>query len=186
MKIAVDVDGVLFDNIENFVTIFNRRYNTQYTKKDVTQWEFYLDWKISEEEFFEIFFKSYEMSDIFIDSNAPKYMKELNLVHKVYIVSARTNQKPAQIVEKLEHYNIKTNIHYRDLILVANRPNDSKKHHHYDVYVDDNPNLAKAIKETKDRYLLLYDQPWNQSFECKDNIIRVYNWKEVYEIIQKL
>ena len=49
----------------------------------------------------------------------------------------------------------------------------------------DNPNLVEPIKNKKERRLLLYDQPWNQNSVCKDNVIRVYNWKEVYETISE-
>ena len=188
MKIAIDIDGVLLDIIVNFCNIFNKKHGTSYTKEDITNWDFFNDWNITEEEAFEIFFQIYEntMSVPFIDNTAPKYMRELNHSHEVYILSARTSQYRSQIIEKLNFHDIKKGKQYISLILVQHKPYASKQDYEFDLYVDDNPHLANAIKPMKDRYLLLYDQPWNQDFICKDNIIRVYNWKEVHDRIISL
>lgn len=185
LKIAIDIDGVLLDIVVNFCKIFNKKHGTSYTKKDITNWEFFNDWNITEEEAFEIFFQIYEntMSVPFIDETAPNYMQELNRSHDVYILSARTSQYRAQIIEKLNFHGIKKGEQYIALILVYHKPYVSKQDYEFDVYVDDNPHLADAIKEMKDRYILLYDQPWNQDFICTNNVIRVYNWNDVYEKI---
>jgi len=183
VKIAVDIDGVLLDIVMNFCDIFNKKHGTSYTKNDITNWKFYNDWNISEEEAFEIFFEIYQntMSVPFIDDTAPEFMEKLNKDHDVHILSARTSEYRAQIIEKLNFHNIKKGEQYIDLILVYHKPYASKQDYKFDVYVDDNPHLADAIKKMKDRYLLLYDQPWNQDFTCENNIIRVHNWNEVYE-----
>ena len=60
MKIAVDINGVLFSVIDKFIEYFNNRHKTSYNKRDVTNWEFYHDWNISEQEFFELFYKAYD------------------------------------------------------------------------------------------------------------------------------
>ena len=188
MRIAVDIDGVLLDLVITFCEIFNERYNTHYRKEDVSNWEFFNDWNITEEEAFEIFFQIYEntMDVPFIDKDASEYMRKLNINHDVYILSARTSQYKSQIIEKLNNHNVKLGVHYNELILVHHKPYDQKQNYKFDVYIDDNPHLAETIEKTKGRYLLLYDQPWNQDFVCKNNIIRVHNWKEVYDTINSL
>ena len=185
VKIAIDIDGVLLDIVVNFCEIFNKKHNTTYKKNDIINWEFFNDWNISEKEAFEIFFEIYEntMSVPFIDDTAPEYMEKLNKSHEVYILSARTSKYRAQIIEKLNFHDIKKGEQYIDLILVHHKPYASKQDYKFDVYVDDNPHLADAIKKMKDRYLLLYDEPWNQDFLCTNNVIRVYNWNDVYEKI---
>jgi uncharacterized HAD superfamily protein len=187
MKIAVDIDGVLLDIIITYCEIYNTKYKTNYSKKDVTDWDFFKYWGVSEEEAFDIFFQIYEnsMSVPFIDSEAPFYMKKLNKSHEVYILSARTSQFRTQIIEKLNFHNIRKGTHYKELILVRHKPYDLKHRYEFDLYIDDNPHLAERIK-SMDRYLLLYDQPWNRNYICKDNIIRVHNWKEVYKTINSL
>ena len=63
------------------------------------------------------------------------------------------------------------------------KPYDLKINEPFDVYVDDNPNLANAIQKTDDKYLLLYDQPWNQKIDNTNKIIRVFNWKDIYTVL---
>ena len=188
MRIAIDIDGVLLDLMVTYCEIFNKKYNTEYTVQDVKHWEFFRDWNISEKESFEIFYELYKnsMPIPFIDERAPEYMRKLNNSHELYIVSAREPQYRSQTLKKLNYHNVKKNLHYIELILLHHKPYDSKINQDFDVYVDDNPNLAKSIKKMKNRYLLLYDQPWNQEVICKDNVIRVFNWKEVYETINEM
>ena len=44
MRIAIDIDGVLLDLMVSYCEIFNERHKTEYTKKDVKNWEFFRDW----------------------------------------------------------------------------------------------------------------------------------------------
>ena len=67
--------------------------------------------------------------------------------------------------------------------MVGNKKNDIKLDHDYEVFVDDNPYLIKAIKKKSYKHLLLFDQPWNRERIEAKNIIRVHSWKEVLEEI---
>lgn len=181
MKLAIDIDGVLLDIMVTYCEIFNSKYHTNYIKSDVTNWEFFRDWKVSEKEAFEIFFSIYKdsMSVPFIDKDAPKIMQRLRKCHDVFIVTARSPEYDAPIKKKLNFHNIKKSINYEDLILLHHKPYDIKLSLDFDLYVDDNPNLVKPIKTMKNKTLLLYDQPWNQDLILGENIKRVFNWKDV-------
>ena len=188
MKISVDVDGVLLEFVEKFCEIFNERYSTSYRKSDITRWEFFSDWNVSEEQCYEIFYEIYgdSMTIPLIDDKIPEYLEELNAMNKVDIVSARSSQYKSQLEKKLTFHGIKQGLHYRNLILVNSKPYDLKLTHDYDIYVDDNPNLVEPLKKKMRKYLLLFDQPWNQECKCEKNVIRVNNWKEVVEKIMNL
>lgn len=188
MKIAVDVDGVLLDIITPYITIYNQLFNSNYRKEDVDKWDFYLDWNLSEKEAFEIFYKIYNniLSVFLIDKNAPKYMEKLNQLHNVDIVSARGSKFKSQLRNILDTCNIKQGQHYHKLILVDVKPYDIKLQYNYDIYIDDNPNLVEIVKNREDSILLLFDQPWNARCICKNNVVRVKNWKNIYNKIKKL
>ncbi len=185
MKIAIDIDGVILDIIVQYCEIYNKRYSTNYKKKDVTKWDFFNDWGIDEETGFKIFYEIYEDSqDVpFIDEDAPRIMKKLNKRYDLDIVSARLPEYRSSIIDKLETHDVMAGIQYTELILLHHRPYDIKLKQNYDLYVDDNPNLVESIKMMEDRTLLLYDQPWNQSSVCEGNVYRVHNWEEVQEKI---
>jgi len=188
MKIAIDIDGVLLDIIIVYCEIYNKRYGTNYQKKDITKWDFFKDWNITEEAAFNIFYEIYADSmDIpFIDENAPKIMKRLHELYDADIVSARLPEYRSSIVEKLNFHNIREGTQYVELILLHHKPYDIKLQQNYDVYIDDNPNLVEPIKKLKDRTLLLFDQPWNQHSICTNNVYRVFAWEGIVEKIYDL
>ena len=180
---SVDIDGVLLDTMITYVALFNEKYRTSYTKNDVTGWEFFHNWKVSEKEAWDIFLQIYKdsMDAPFIDEKIPEILKDLNTKHDVYIVSARMNEYREPVLEKLRHHEIYPEIHYLELILLYHKPYDLKLKQDFDVFVDDNPNLVEPIKNMKNRVLLLFDQPWNQDVKLNKNVIRVRNWTEIQE-----
>ncbi|MBD3194230.1 MAG: hypothetical protein GF317_04190 [Candidatus Lokiarchaeota archaeon] len=189
VALAVDVDGVLLDLMISYCELFNERYDTNYTKNDVISWEFFLDWNISEEKAFQIFYELYENSkDIpVIDKAVKVYLEDIykNKIFKPDIVSARKNEYKKPLVDALKLNGIIQGIHYEKLILVDNKPYNKKINFSYDIYIDDNPYLALSIKDYPEKVLLLYNQPWNRSIEDSaiKNVIRVYSWKDVYHYI---
>jgi uncharacterized HAD superfamily protein len=188
MRLSVDIDGVLLDIVVPYCEIYNSRYGTNYSKKDITNWEFFKEWGIEKELAFSIFYELYEDSSNvpFIDKDAPEMIKLLNDKHDVSIVSARLPQYRESIVKKLEHHKIYQEIHYDELVLLHHNPYDIKLKHNYEIYIDDNPSLVEPIKNMEGRFLLLYDQPWNQESICDKNVFRVYNWKDVYKKVRAI
>ncbi|MHA1757476.1 MAG: hypothetical protein ACTSVV_11940, partial [Promethearchaeota archaeon] len=76
-------------------------------------------------------------------------------------------------------------IHYRELIMVEKTPPDSKLKHEHDIFIDDNPYLIDAMPDYPEKYLLLFNQPWNQKTILTNNIIRIYSWKEIIGAISR-
>lgn len=188
MKVACDIDGVLLDTVITFCELFNKKYGTSYQKSDVTSWEFYLDWDIPEDDIWDVFFQIYEdsMATPFLDDKASEILKYLNLNHELSIVSARTPQYRESILEKLRFHGILQGSHYNELVLLFHKPYDLKINQDFDIFIDDNPKLAEAINKQKDKFLLLYDQPWNQEINDTENVIRVRNWTEIYLYFKKV
>jgi uncharacterized HAD superfamily protein len=188
MKIAVDVDGVLLDLMERFCEVFNTQSKTNFSKDVITDWEFFHIFNISEQKAYEIFHLLYEDSKNlpFIDHEAPIYLKALKKMHKIDIVSARDGKFKKELQMKLASHGIKKESHYENLILVESKPYDIKLDLNYDLFIDDNPNLVEPISQEKNKYLLLYSQPWNKHINTAKNVIRVNNWQEIFEFVKKL
>ena len=181
MRISVDIDGVLLDLVGQVCRIYNEQHNADYSKKDVSQWEFFRDWNISEESMYEIFNLAYQNSAYtsLVDDGAPCVLKELNRTYNVDLVTARDEQYKKELLARLSSLNIKMGAHYENLIHVKTKPYDAKLGLNYDLYIDDNPNLAQPLEFYENKTLLLYDQPWNQKTNEKFNIIRVNNWNHI-------
>ncbi len=57
----------------------------------------------------------------------------------------------------------------------------------YDVFIDDNPNLA--ARAPSNIFIFLYSQPWNQlvsELQANRNIIRIRSLREVSELLHRL
>ena len=99
MKIAVDVDGVLLNSIEKFCKLFNSKYKTNYTKKDIIQWEFYRDLKISESEAYDIFYEIFrDVNSPLEDENCVEILEQLNKNYHIDLVSARGSQFKSNLI----------------------------------------------------------------------------------------
>ena len=181
MRIAVDIDGVILDMVIKICEIFNEQFDTDYTKEDVKRWEFYKDWNVSEEIIFNIFYKAYEesMTLPLIVADALQILKKLNNHHHVDLVTARNSKFEIHLLERLNSLGIKKGVHYVNLIHVEPKPYDVKIRLDYDILIDDNPNLVKSIENFPNKRILLYDQPWNHHVGETENINRVYNWKQI-------
>ncbi|MFX1258515.1 MAG: hypothetical protein ACFFAN_11685, partial [Promethearchaeota archaeon] len=109
MKIAIDVVGVLLDNIVTFIKIYNDMFKTEYVKKDISHWEFFKELNLTTEEFLRLFYKTFDNPGAipFIDNEAPNYMKRLNSEHDLYILSALDSKYRNSLKNQLEFKNIK-------------------------------------------------------------------------------
>ena len=56
-KISIDVDSTLIDIMVNYCKIYNKKKNSNKTKEDVTDWDFFDDWGLSNEEGLDVFEK---------------------------------------------------------------------------------------------------------------------------------
>ncbi|MFX1480849.1 MAG: hypothetical protein ACFFCI_22415 [Promethearchaeota archaeon] len=177
----MDVDGVILDMVSKACEIYNKAYNTFYSKKDVKQWAFYKDWGISEKAMYKIFYEVYENSNLLplIDNQAPIVLQKLNQKYQVDLVTARYSKYESKLLERLNTINILKDTHYNNLIHVEEKPSDAKLKLNYDILIDDNPNLATKINRFPNKTLLLYDQPWNRTIKMSKQVIRVYNWTQI-------
>jgi len=175
MKISVDLDGVVWDIMRVFVDIYNSLYLEEVKYEDIDDWYYF------PQERFEIVYPltlprimEYPALDKFIYV----YLLALNKEHDVSILTAELNPI-GTLEEKLRSLAIFKGTQYKELIKID--PKDSKLDYEFDVYIDDKPGLARKMHKFPDRYLFLYDQPWNQDFDDSksENVWRIFGWDEI-------
>jgi len=193
LEVAVDVDGVLLDNMVTFCEIYNETYEgskgfKSRTKEDVTSWQFNHDWNLPDAGLWAIFdLISEQLLFVpFIDPIASKIMRKLRGKFVVDIVTARKESDRELLVKKLWKHRIMEGVQYDCLHIVDRHDFTAKIDMSYNIYVDDSPNLVEDIKEHEDKLLILFDQPWNQHCKCTSNVIRAKNWREVWKIIVEI
>jgi len=175
MKIAVDLDGVVWDIMRVFLKIYNRIYSENVKYEDIDDWYYF-----PQERFEHVYpltlpwIMDYPVLDEFIYI----YLFVLNKEHDVSILTAELN--PIEILEeKLKSLGIFKGTQYKELIKID--PKDTKLDYEFDVYIDDKPGLARKMHKFPKRYMLLYDQPWNQDFDDSksENVWRIFRWDEI-------
>ena len=117
---------------------------------------------------------NYPVTEYYVDT----YIYDINISHDVSILTAEANTVEV-LKKKLDSIHIHEGTHYDKIITVE--PNEDKLKYKADIYIDDNPNMAKKMHEYPDRILLLYSQPWNKKFDetkC-ENVWRVFSWDDI-------
>jgi len=180
LKIAVDLDGVVWDIMGVFVDIYNRLYKEDNKVEDVDDWYYF------PQERWEVVYPltlprimEYPMLDPYI----PTYLYLLNKVHDVSIITKEQN--PIELLEqKLITLDIYKGREYNEIIRLE--ISDKKLNYPFDVYIDDYPGMAKDMDKYQGRVLLFYDQPWNKKnvYKHSGNVLRVHNWKDILSYIR--
>ena len=175
MKVMLDLDGVVWDIMKIFVKIHNDIYNSKVKYEDIDGW-----WFFPRSEFETVYpltlprIMEYPVFEHYVDV----YIFDINVSHDVSILTAEVNEVEV-LKKKLDSIHIHKGSHYNELIKVD--PKENKLNYEADVYIDDNPNMAKLMNQYPSRTLLLYDQPWNKKFDeskC-ENVWRVYGWDDI-------
>jgi 5'(3')-deoxyribonucleotidase len=179
MVIMIDVDDTLCNLQEVVVGLFNKRYGSNYTLNDFTEYNIMNVLPTQD---------AIVMKDMYGESGlydkvkpipgAQKALEKLiNLGHKVYLVTAAV---PKTYGEKVAF--IKRFFPYIDdshIVLM--------KHKHLfrcDVMIEDN---LQTLLESPNYHRICFNMPWNQS--NKDwvyGVHRCYNWDDVLEAVNKI
>lgn len=180
-RIALDLDGVLVDAMGKFVEIWNKIRGDHKTINDITQFGFYKDWSMSEAVFWTFFdlCKNEELDAI--DPKAPKYAKKLLKQYDLDIVTARKESERGLVEETLNNIGMFEGEHYDNIVITPRLEHSPKINYNYDIYIDDNPNLAKDVKALfpNGPALLLWQQPWNWMVVSHYGVYRVSGWKDI-------
>lgn len=179
MTVLIDVDDVLNNLCEVWCRNLNSRYGTQVEVKDITNWEISKFFPaLTKEQIFEPlnheeFWKSVEPRH-----DAVEYVSKLyNEGFDIYICTA-TDYKSIKF--KYEHLILKYFPYIRwNHVIVAYQ----KQMIYADVLIDDCVQNLEGGNYIK----ILMTMPYNKDFDAKANeMVRVYNWKDVYRIISRL
>jgi uncharacterized HAD superfamily protein len=180
MKIALDVDGVLADIILVWINEYNKKYGKSISKETIRHWDFWRELGVDKDEFY------YQLSNCWsqwkevppMEKDIANAVNELHSVGTVDIVTARDHASTKYVINWLEHNSIK----YNEYVAVPD--GRDKANLDYDVFIDDSPHNAVRMA-SRDRNVLLYDQPWNKSVD-DTKIVRIKRLAEATEIISNL
>lgn len=187
MRIAVDLDGVIFDTEKDFrilceiYDIDNHKQN-KVINNSFLKFQDRYSWNKDECD------KFYANNVFNIEENSnfmPGAITVLNLLkemdHELYIISARGVFSERQIEiskRRLKENNLDI---FKKYVFKAENKAKYIKEYSIDIMIDDNLDVCNSLKDICN-VLYLKDAP---NVESKDNkITTVYNWGEIYRYIK--
>lgn len=186
MRVALDLDGVLADLHSVLLEKFSEAANRRITAEMITRWDIADSFKPGlTSSYFNAWddYKPEQISPYEPDGGlSVGRIRERALVD---IVTAHAESSRSRI----EHWLALNHVPYDKLVLVGrgNGPHKLSVVSEYNVFIDDNPNLAE--KASSSVLVFLYSQPWNQQFRIPSenrNVIRIHSLREVPELLGRL
>ncbi|MBU3130114.1 5' nucleotidase, NT5C type [Clostridium tagluense] len=182
LNICIDIDGTITDAYY-WLNITNKYFNKNITEKQITKYYIHEVMGIKQSEYEEF----YEKNKIQIHSeqklreDVQIVIKKLSLMHNIFFVTAREKS-----LTMLTHsYLRKNEIPYDDLFVLGSHYKvDKARELECNVFIEDNYDNAVQLSKAGVKVLLL-DTNYNRK-PLNENIIRVFSWKEIYSIIDKL
>ena len=179
-KIALDFDSVLSDTMVTWTEKFNFERGHNLSKKDITIWKFWENIDVVQKEDAKYFFKQ-AWEDW---TNLPP--TEENLDQKV---SKIAEFGEIDVVTRVDN----THLRYVDKWLIHNNIHNINKVKHagddkisldYDLFIDDDPDLAEAANK-KNKKCFIYHQEWNKTVKENNNVIKIQDLTDAIDKISK-
>lgn len=170
MILLVDIDNVLNNFTETVLQYYNTDNNTKHTISDITQYGMEHALDIPFEKLVKYFESEYVLHNCTPQPMAQKYLKILNELCDVYIVTAR---------EWIQLSNIKRWFNRYYPFITDNQIIRCRDKHmvHGDIRIDDH--LDNLLNCADGR--IVFDYPWNRDIDDKSNFLyRVANWEECF------
>lgn len=180
LKIGIDIDGVICDIMSSILPLIKTRYGTSLKKKDIYRHEIHEVLGVSERAFATDVFK-----DTVIKINHPaikdaaSYINRLYRKHTIVLVTSRPEIFNPITKKWLAKHKIKfhalINIHKHKYTVLDG----------FDFFIDDHLKEVIYASSVKNLNVLLFDQPWNRSFNSAGTFTRIKSWKKIYSLIEK-
>lgn len=189
MKIGIDIDNTITNTLP-ILKQYCKRYNEEVIKRNLKMKEEGFSscnlYEWTEKENID-FCKDY-IEEIVLQAklkeNAMEVIKKLkDENNEIYIISARRKpefKEPYSLTEKFLKDN---GIVYDKLIVNCTEKDEFCIQNDIDIMIDDEPQNINLISKT--RPVIAFEMIYNKKCEG-NNIIKINNWNEIYNIIKKL
>ncbi len=181
MNLGFDIDGVIANFAGPLINTIKTNYGVTLTEKDIYCFDLNIVLGITRAEETALITEILKQ-DLPLYTGAKETLERLSREgHSIFLLTGRWSY----LREITQGWLKNKGVPYNELHLL----NIGKKYQanisKLDVIVEDS--LEDALEWTqKVNKVLVYDHPYNQSFNVKNLTKRVYNWNEIYQEIQQL
>jgi len=190
-KIGLDLDSVLAEIMTPLNDYVNKKYNTNFLLKDYTDFGLWKVWKCEKEESMRRvfdFYMSSQFNDILPITGAVEAIKSLKNNFELIVITSRphiTEKGTNKWIKKYFLNNITKVIHTNQYSKKGEKQrlkSEVAKFYKISYLVEDHTTYALDCANKGIKTFLL-DMPWNKKEIINKNIKRVFNWKEIVNII---
>jgi uncharacterized HAD superfamily protein len=180
MDIAVDIDGVIAEFVGPLYAKTHKRYNVDLPPSMLYGHRVSSVLGVPYQELKDLVFPTI-VEDLPLIPQAKDTLTQLwQDGHRIHIITAR----PIEQTRVTEKWLAKHNIPYHNLRFLKSGTK-CNVNLHVDVVIEDD--LYEAMSwHPRLENIILYDQPWNQSFNLKQLLTRVHSWHDIYFLLADL
>lgn len=173
LDLGFDIDGVIADFVKDFLRVVKNEYDLDLTEQNICYHDLYQVLGVNENEAYKLI-KENLLKDLDMIPGAKKTLKKLHADgHQIHLLTAR----PRDFMKTTKNWLKKKGIPYSSILYL----NEGEKHLtklSLDLVVEDN--LKEAIRLLgKVKHILIFDHPWNKSYNVREYFKRVYSWNDI-------
>ena len=179
MKIACDLDDTICDFVGAWLKEHNHLYRTCYTRADIRKYSLAECTGISQERFDKDLTQkqiSGFYKNLCVYPYAGELLREISQKHTIYIVTNRFCARDTLF------WLVHNSIPFENLFLTHNKESiySGLKP---DVVIDDCPAHVESAKNVGVASMI-FDQPWNENVQEDNNLVRVWDWRDIYQMLK--
>lgn len=187
-KIAVDFDGTLAKTSCFICELINFKTGHNHTYKDINKWNYWQEVGLEKE-----FWAAYDFMDKKGRLSLEPYdeytipcLREMSSQKgdSVDIVTANNQSAKSHIEDWIKYKGVyKASPLNLNVVCLGRVSCKEKLELDYDIYIDDNPNMAQEISNFPKKFLFLANAPWNKDIKNTENVKRFESWKFIYKLL---
>lgn len=185
IKLGVDIDGVLANQIITLLPIINKRYSLNLKYGDIDHWRK----KIADSDIAQLIVEAQRNDEYLLKipliENSNDILIDLRPTYEIYILTAREIGTKSATLKWLDLNSI-----YFDYF--HNLREGNKQQIEVDIIIDDyKGNIEEYLNSHPKSYAILFKQPWNSILEL-DSFFKsqrchvAYNWKQIPQILDNI
>ena len=183
-RFGIDIDGTV-TTPDTLIPHINKQYKTNIVLDDVIEYDFLsaFPFQVDRNEFNKWFKANeshmYAVSDLARD--AQKILSDWQHQYELYYISARDKH----LFDITHQWFINQQVPFHHIELIGSHDKlETAKKHNVDVFFEDKHDNAVILAEELKIPVLLFDTPYNRN-PVPTNVVRMNNWKEANDWIQK-
>lgn len=199
VSIYIDMDDVLCESNETFLTVLEKRFNKKVHYDQITTFDLKQSFGLTDEEFNDFFDLIHEPEEM-IQHKPVQGAKALldtwdEKGYRINILTGRPVAAQPVSLEWLDKHQFK----YHDFSIVDKYQRDASKgasamtldalsQMSFDLAIEDSGQMASFLSEEMNTPVALLDRPWNRSFDFNEKVHRCKDWSQIkaqFEILDR-